>query len=313
MRPELVLTRAIMPSVDAELEGDYTVHRVDGRADLGSLPEAVRGRVRAIATRAGVGAAPELVEALPELEIVAIYGVGTDTVDLEHARARGVRVTNTPDVLTDDVADMALGLALATLRRLCVGDRFVRDGRWARKEVMPLASKFTGKRVGILGLGRIGRAIAQRAAAFGTRIAYTGRRAHAGVPYRFEPSLLALARDSDILIVAVAGGPETRSLVDRHVLEALGPQGVLINIARGSVIDERALVDALSEGRLGGAGLDVFAHEPQVPEALFGMEQVVLQPHQASATQETREEMGRLVLDNLAAHFSGRPLLTPVV
>ncbi|HEX6012662.1 MAG TPA: NAD(P)-dependent oxidoreductase, partial [Geminicoccaceae bacterium] len=155
--------------------------------------------------------------------------------------------------------------------------------------------------------------IAQRAAAFGTRVAYTGRRAHDGVPYRFEPSLLALARDSDILIVAVAGGPETRSLVDRHVLEALGPRGVLINIARGSVIDERALVDALSEGRLGGAGLDVFAHEPQVPEALFGMEQVVLQPHQASATQETREEMGRLVLDNLAAHFSGRPLLTPVV
>jgi lactate dehydrogenase-like 2-hydroxyacid dehydrogenase len=313
MQPELVLTHAIMSSVDAELERDYAVHRVDGRADIGSLPEVVRRRVRAIATRAGVGATPELVEALPELEIIAIYGVGTDTVDLEHAKARGVRVTNTPDVLTDDVADMALGLALAALRRLCVGDRFVRDGRWARKEAMPLASKFTGKRAGILGLGRIGRAIAQRLTAFDMRIAYTGRHAHDDAPYRFEPSLLALARESDILIVAVAGGPGTRGLVDRQVLDALGPQGVLINIARGFVVDELALVDALRERRLGGAGLDVFEHEPHVPEALLGMEQVVLQPHQASATHETREEMGRLMLENLAAHFNGRPLLTPVV
>jgi lactate dehydrogenase-like 2-hydroxyacid dehydrogenase len=313
MRPDLVLTNAIMPSVDAELERDYIVHRVGGRADFGSLPEAVRARVRAIATRAGVGVAPELIEALPKLEIVGIYGVGTDKIDLEHARMRGVQVTNTPDVLTADVADMALGLALATLRRLCSGDRFVRGRRWANKEIMPLASKFSGKRVGILGLGRIGRAIAQRAAAFDTQIAYTGRRAHDDIPYRFEPSLLALARDSDVLIVAIAGGPDTLHLVDRPILEALGPQGVLVNVARGSVVDEHALVDALSDGRLGGAGLDVFAHEPQVPEALLGMEQVVLQPHQASATHETREAMGRLVLDNLAAHFSGRALLSAVV
>jgi hydroxypyruvate reductase len=313
MQPELILTDAIMPSVDAELERDYTVHRIAGSADLRSVPQAARGRVRAIATRAGVGASPELVEALPALEIVAIYGVGTDTINLEHARECGVRVTNTPDVLTDDVADMAIGLTLATLRRLCVGDRFVRDGRWARKEAMPLAVKFTGKRVGILGLGRIGRAIAKRAAAFDTEIVYTGRRAHDDVPYRFEPALTALARGSDVLIVAVAGGPGTQGLVGREVLDALGPQGVLINIARGFVVDEAALADALRDGRLGGAGLDVFEHEPFVPEALFGMEQVVLQPHQASATHETRQAMGRLVLDNLAAHFAGRPLLTPVV
>jgi hydroxypyruvate reductase len=313
MRPELVLVQNIMPSVEAELERDYTVHRIKGRADLAAVPEPVRGRVRAVATRAAAGASPELVEALPSLEIVAIYGVGTDSVDLRHAKARGVRVTNTPDVLTDDVADMALGLTLATLRRLCVGDRFVRDGRWARGEVMPLATKLSGKRLGILGLGRIGRAIARRAAAFGTVIAYTGRRPYDDVPYRFEPSLVALARDSDILVVAVAGGPGTRGVVDREVLDALGPEGVLINIARGTVVDEPALVDALCQRRLGGAGLDVFRDEPRVPEALLDLEQVVLQPHQASATRETREAMGRLVLDNLAAHFSGRLLPTAVV
>jgi hydroxypyruvate reductase len=313
MRPEAILIRQIMPTVDAELERDYAVHRVVGRGDIDGVPEAARGRIRAIATRAAIGVAPELIEALPALEIVAIYGVGTDKVDLEHARAHGVRVTNTPDVLTDDVADMALGLMLATLRRLCVGDRFVRDGRWARKEALPLATKLTGKRLGILGLGRIGRAIARRAAAFDMVIAYTGRRAHDDVPYRFEPSLAALARDSDILVVAVAGGPDTRGLVDRDVLDALGPAGVLVNIARGTVVDEPALVEALRQGRLGGAGLDVFENEPHVPEALFGLEQVVLQPHQASATHETREAMGRLVLDNLAAHFAGRPLPTAVV
>jgi hydroxypyruvate reductase len=313
MRPEAILIRQIMPTVDAELERDYAVHRVVGRGDIDGVPEAARGRIRAIATRAAIGVAPELIEALPALEIVAIYGVGTDKVDLEHARAHGVRVTNTPDVLTDDVADMALGLMLATLRRLCVGDRFVRDGRWARKEALPLATKLTGKRLGILGLGRIGRAIARRAAAFDMVIAYTGRRAHDDVPYRFEPSLAALARDSDILVVAVAGGPDTRGLVNRDVLDALGPAGVLVNIARGTVVDEPALVEALRQGRLGGAGLDVFENEPHVPEALFGLEQVVLQPHQASATHETREAMGRLVLDNLAAHFAGRPLPTAVV
>jgi lactate dehydrogenase-like 2-hydroxyacid dehydrogenase len=215
-------------------------------------------------------------------------------------------------VLTDDVADMALGLMLTVLRRLCVGDRFVRDGRWARKDIMPLATRLTGKRLGILGLGRIGRAIARRAAAFETVIAYTGRRAHDDAPYRFEPSLVALARDSDVLVVSVAGGAGTRGLVSREVLEALGPEGVLINVARGAVIDEPALVEALCQGRLGGAGLDVFANEPHVPEALLGLEQVVLQPHRGSATHETREAMGRLVLDNLAAHFAGRPLPTQV-
>lgn len=313
MRPELVLPDTIMPSVEVVLERDYTVHRIAGRADIDAVPEAARSRVRAIAVRASIGVASELIEALPALELIAIYGVGTDRVDLAHAQARGVRVTNTPGVLTEDVADMALALMLATLRRLCVGDRFVRDGRWAKKEVLPLATKFSGKRLGIVGMGRIGRAIARRAVAFDAVIAYTGRRAHPDLPYRFEPSLVALARDSDILVVAVAGGPGTQDLVDGEVLDALGPSGVLINVARGSVVDERALVAALREGRLGGAGLDVFESEPYVPEALLDLEQVVLQPHRASATRETRDAMGQLVLDNLAAHFAGQALLTPVV
>ena len=249
---------------------------------------------------------------MPALEIITVNGVGTDAVDLEHAKARGVRVTNTPDVLTDDVADMALALILATLRRICVGDRLVRAGRWG-KAAIPLATKFTGKRLGILGLGRIGRAIARRASGFDVAIAYTDQRAFDDVPYRFEPSLVELARDSDILVVAAAGGPASQKLVNAEILDALGPDGILVNVARGSVVDEAALVEALREGRLGGAGLDVFEQEPQVPEALYGMEQVVLQPHQASATHETREAMAEIVLANLAAQFAGKPLPTAVV
>jgi hydroxypyruvate reductase len=312
MKPEIILARSMPASIEAALERDYTVHRIAGGGDIGAVPEAARARIRAIATGGATGAAPALVEALPALEIIAIYGVGTDAVDLQHAEARGVRVTNTPGVLTDDVADIALGLMLATLRRLCVGDRFVRAGRWG-KEALPLATKLTGKRLGILGLGRIGRAIAKRAAGFELAIAYTDLRQFDDVPYRFEPSLTALAAASDVLVVAAAGGPASRGLVNREVLDALGPEGILVNVARGTVVDESALVEALVAGRLGGAGLDVFEDEPHVPEALFELDNVVLSPHQASATRETRDAMGRLVLENLAAHFAGRPLPTAVV
>ena len=312
MKPEIILVESMMPAIEAALDAAYTVHRLASAPDRDRMVAEVGPRVRAVVTGGGTGVSNAVVDACPELGIIAINGVGTDAVDLEHARARGVRVTNTPGVLTDDVADLAMGLLLAASRRMMVGDRFVRAGQWPTGK-LPLARKATGKRLGILGLGRIGEAIAVRAAGFGMSIAYTNRKPRADVPYRFVASLEDLARDSDILVVAASAGPDSKNLVGRAVLDALGPEGILVNVARGSVVDEPELVAALVEGRLGGAGLDVFANEPQVPEALFALDNVVLQPHQASATLETRKEMGELVLANLTAFFAGQPLRTPVV
>jgi lactate dehydrogenase-like 2-hydroxyacid dehydrogenase len=234
------------------------------------------------------------------------------TVDLNRARARSIRVTTTPGVLTDDVADMAFGLLLAVSRQLCIGDRFVRDGKWPT-QTLPLASKVSGKRLGILGLGRVGRAIARRAEGFDMPIAYTDISPISDVPYRFVANLRDLAVHSEVLIIAASGGPESRGIVDASVLDALGRDGILVNVARGSVVDQPALVAALRERRLGGAGLDVFADEPHVPEALWSLDNVVLQPHQASATVETRLAMGEMGLANLAAHFAGKPLPSAVV
>jgi hydroxypyruvate reductase len=312
MKPDLLLIEKMTPEVEAKLDADYAVHRWYAASDPAALVQQVGKRVRAIVTGGGSGANNALMDALPALEIIAINGIGTDAVDLEHARARSVRVTTTPDVLTDDVADMAWGLLLATARRLCTGDRFVRAGRWPHGNP-PLATKVSGKRLGILGFGRVGQSIARRGEGFGMSIGYTNLQPVEGVGYTFHPTLGDLAGASDFLIVAVTGGPQTRGIVDRAVLDALGPAGILINVARGSVVDEPALVAALAEGRLGGAGLDVFAHEPEVPQALWTMDNVVLEPHQASATVETRRAMADLVLANLAAHFAGREPLTPVV
>lgn len=311
-KPEILLLEAMMPEIEARLDDAYTVHRPFKAPDSAALVASAAPRVRAIVTGGGIGASNQLVDALPALEIIAINGIGTDAVDLQRAKARAIRVTTTPDVLTEDVADMALALLLAVSRRICVGDRFVRDGRWPTGG-LPLARKVSGKRLGIVGFGRVGRAIARRGEAFGMPIAYTDLRALPDVPHRFVSPLEELARCSDVLVVAAAGGPQSRSIVNAAVLDALGPDGILVNVARGSVVDEPALVAALTEGRLGGAGLDVFAHEPDVPEALRSMENVVLQPHRASATVETRIAMGELVLANLAAQFGGKALPTAVV
>jgi lactate dehydrogenase-like 2-hydroxyacid dehydrogenase len=312
MKPDILLIEPMMPDVEAQLDLAYQVHRLFQASDPTAFVAEVAPSIRAIATGGAHGASNEIVDGLPALEIIAINGIGTDAVDLERARARSIRVTTTPGVLTDDVADLAIGLMIATSRRICVADRFVRAGRWPHAH-LPLSAKVSGKRLGIFGLGHVGRAIARRAEGFGMPIAYCERHPAADVSYRFVPKLEDLARDSDFLVVAASGGPPTRGIVNRSVLDALGSAGILINVARGSVVDEPALVAALTEGRLGGAGLDVFAHEPDVPAALWTMDNVVLQPHQASATVETRRAMADLVLANLAAHFAGRELLTPVV
>jgi lactate dehydrogenase-like 2-hydroxyacid dehydrogenase len=269
--------------------------------------------VRAILTNGIIGAGKALIDGLPKLEIVGVYGVGVDAVDLATARARGIRVTNTPDVLTIGVAELALALMLAVARRIAYNDRYVRAGRWPKEGDPVLANNLAGKRLGILGLGRIGHAVARRASAFDMQICYCGPHRKDDVDHQYVPDLVEMARAVDCLVVTGLGGPTTKGLVDRRVIEALGPQGWLINVARGSVIDEPALVEALVAGRLGAAGLDVFASEPDVPAALLAVDNVVLQPHQASATWETRDAMGQLVVDNLKAHFAGQPLPTPVV
>ncbi|XP_009390691.2 hydroxyphenylpyruvate reductase [Musa acuminata AAA Group] len=269
--------------------------------------------IRAVVGNSKAGADADTIDALPRLEIVACFSVGLDKVDLAKCRERGIRVTNTPDVLTEDVADLAIGLAIAVLRRLCQADRYVRSGAWLSKGDYKLTTRFSGKTIGIIGLGRIGLAIAKRAEAFGCPISYYSRSEKPNTNYKYYSNLVDLAANCHVLVVACSLTEETYHIVNREVLDALGPKGVLVNIGRGPHVDEPELVTALREGRLGGAGLDVFEQEPDVPEELFGMENVVLVPHVGSGTNETRNAMADLVLGNLEAHVMNKPLLTPVV
>ena len=296
----------LRPEVQVELEKRYRVHwkdRIDDVVDI----------VRAAVTNGHSGPPPALIDRMPRLEIIASASVGYDGIPVEYARSKGIPVTNTPEVLNDDVADLAIALMIMTARRLVASDRYVREGKWPAGGEYPLAHRASGKRVGILGMGRIGQAIARRTVAMDNTVAYHSRKPVAGLPYRHYPDLVALAKDSDFLIVIIPSTPETRKIVGKDVIEALGPTGILVNVARGAVVDEDALVASLMSGRLGGAGLDVFENEPQVPPALFGMDNVVLEPHVGSATHETRRAMSQLVLDNLAAHFAGKPLLTQIL
>ncbi|KAH6833658.1 D-isomer specific 2-hydroxyacid dehydrogenase family protein [Perilla frutescens var. hirtella] len=268
--------------------------------------------VRAVVGDTKIGADSELIDSLPRLEIVASYSVGLDKIDLDKCRERGIRVTNTPDVLTDDVADLAIGLSLATLRRICACDAFVRSGSW-RNGDFELTSKFSGKSIGILGLGRIGSAIAKRAEAFSCTISYHSRTKKQGTNYSYYTNAVDLAANCQILFVACALTDETRHIVSREVIAALGPKGVLVNIGRGALVDEPELVSALCEGRVGGAGLDVFENEPHVPESFFGLQNVVMLPHVGTDTVETSDAMADLVVENLESHFLKKPLLTPVI
>jgi hydroxypyruvate reductase len=311
VKPEIVIIGPMYPPTLARLEAEFTAHRLWEAPDQSAFLRNVADRVRGVAVYALHGCTAAVIEALPRLEIIACMGIGIDRIDLACAKARGIHVTNTPDVVTEDTADTALALILAVERRIAEGDRFVRRGDWLNGELR-FGRALRRRRLGIVGLGRIGSAIATRAAAFGMEIAYQGPRHKPNVPYRYFSGPVALAEWSEILAVACPGGEATRNLVNRAVIEALGPEGTLVNIARGSVVDELALVTALQSGKLGGAGLDVYASEPRVPEALLAMDNVVLSPHIGSATHDTRRAMGDLTVDNLVAHFAGRPLLTPV-
>ncbi|MCL4762546.1 MAG: 2-hydroxyacid dehydrogenase [Burkholderiales bacterium] len=309
--PDILVTAPLPDFLDEPLKRDYRCHDYHRSSHKPGLLAAEGARIRGLVQGGGTLTPESLLEALPSLEIISVFGVGYDGVPVDYCRRRGLKVTNTPDVLTDDVADVAVGLVLMTVRGFAHADRFVRAGEWTRRG-FPLTRKLAGCKAGILGLGRIGKAIAQRLASMGVAIAYTGRNAQPGVPYRFVPDLVALAQESDVLIVACPGGPATRNLVGAEVIAALGKKGTLVNIARGSIVDEPALVAALEAGALGAAGLDVFVDEPNVPAALLAMDNVVLLPHIGSATRETRQAMGDLCKANLDAWFAGRPLPTPI-
>ncbi len=312
MKPDVLVIGSPMKHVAEAVEAAYTPHYLDKSGDRDALLGEVGPRIRGLITSAFHGVPGGVLEACPKLEIVASFGVGTDTLRVQEVRARGVIVTNTPDVLNDDVANMAVALLLASTRDITRNDRYVRTGSWKQGGDLPLSLGIAGKQIGIVGLGRIGADIARKLEVFGCRIAYHSRNRHPSAPYPHYSSLLDLAKESAALILIVPGGKETERMVDTPILEALGPEGVLVNVARGSVVDEDALVEALKNGKLGRAALDVFADEPNVPEALLGMENVVLQPHQASATVETRRAMGNLVIRNLAEHFAGRRPPTPL-
>jgi lactate dehydrogenase-like 2-hydroxyacid dehydrogenase len=310
-RPELLVLGSL-PDWDLEpLAKQFRILSLKDAPDPAALL-ARCGAVRAVAAQGHRGADAALMDALPALEIIANYGVGVDGIDLAAARQRGIRVTNTPDVLTGDVADSAIALALAAMREIPRGDAHVRGGGWAKGN-LPLARRFHGCNVGIVGLGRIGVAVAHRATAFDCTIGYFNRSPLPSSPYQAFPTIEALAAWCDVLVVTVAGGAGTRALIDAEVLRALGPRGFLVNVSRGTTVDEPALLDALADHSIAGAALDVFLNEPDIDERFKTLPNAVLFPHHGSATVETRRAMGQLMRDNLAAHFAGKPLLTPVV
>ena len=305
---DILITAPLPDFLYEPLKRDYTCHDYHQAADKAALLASVGPRVRGLVQGGGTVTPTTLLDALPALEIISVFGVGYDGVPVDYCRQRGLKVTNTPDVLTDDVADVAVALILMTGRGFVRANRFVHAGEWLKRGA-ELTAKLAGRTVGILGLGRIGKAIAQRVSAMGMQVAYTGRKPQ-DVPYRYFPDLKALAAASDFLVVACPGGPATRNLVDAGVLAALGKKGTLVNIARGSIVDEPALVAALANGTIKGAGLDVFADEPNIPQPLYAMDNVVLLPHVGSATRETRQAMGDLCKANLDAWFAGKPLPT---
>lgn len=313
MKPE-VLQMGTYPDWDqAPLDARFVMHRYFEAADKAAFLAEVGPRIQAIATRGDLGASAAIIAACPKLQIITVNGVGYDAVDLDAARARGIRVTNTPDVLNGECADIAVGMAIALARGIVGGEAHARSGAWAAKGPYPLQKRFWGQRAGILGLGRIGMEVGRRLAGFGMTISYLSRSPKPTPGWQFIADPVALAKASDYLFVTALANASTRHIVSKAVIEALGPQGMLINISRAANVDEAALLDALEDGRLGWAALDVFEGEPRVNPRFAALTNVLMQPHVGSATAETRVAMGKLVLDNLTAHFDGKPLLTEVL
>ncbi|OZI37251.1 dihydrofolate reductase [Bordetella genomosp. 10] len=314
MKPQVLqLNPILIPAINDELASLYEVHKLFEMDDPAAFLRERGAAVGAVITGGHTGISREMLAQLPNLKVVAVNGVGTDAVDLAYCRERGLPVTATIGALTEDVADLAIGLLIAACRNLCAVDRFVRDGQWARQPspgALPLARRFSGMRVGIVGLGRVGRAVAVRAAAFGCGILYTDLRRMDDVEYGFVPDLVELARQSDALVLCAAAD-QAEGIVNAAVLDALGPRGFLVNVARGRLVNEPDLAEAIAAGRIAGAGLDVFVDEPRVPDALRESDRTTLQAHRASATWETREAMARMVLDSVAQGLAGqRPAMS---
>jgi lactate dehydrogenase-like 2-hydroxyacid dehydrogenase len=312
-KPDILVLGPAKPVIVNGLAPACTLHRLNQAQDREAFLAAIADKIRGIAATYMVsGIDAEFMGRFPKLEIVSTFGVGYDHIDAAWAGKHGVIVTNTPDVLTEEVADTALGLLLCTVRELPQAERYLRVGKWRDKPYPLTEATLRNRTVGMVGMGRIGKAIARRLDGFGVPVVYHSRRPQGGVAYRHYPDLVAMAREVDTLIVIVPGGPATRHMINAEVLRALGPNGILINVARGSVVDEPALIKALQDRTIRAAGLDVFANEPAVPDELMAMEHVVLLPHVASASVHTREMMDRLVVDNLLSWFAGRGPLTPV-
>ncbi|MDM0112334.1 2-hydroxyacid dehydrogenase [Variovorax sp. J22R133] len=314
MKPRVLqLNPILIPAINDKLASLYTVHKFFEVAEPEGWLREHGASIDAVITGGHTGISRAMLEQLPGVKVVAVNGVGTDAVDLAWCRGRGVPVTATLGALTEDVADLAIGLLIAACRNLCAGDRFVRDGEWELRpqpSAIPLARRFSGMRVGIVGMGRVGRAVATRAAAFGCPISYTDLRAMDDVPHRFVQDLIDLARESDALVLCAAAD-KAEGIVNAAVLEALGPRGFLVNVARGRLVNEADLTEALAAGRIAGAGLDVFVDEPRVPAQLRQSGNVTLQAHRASATWETRTAMAEMVLDSLAQALAGeRPAMS---
>ncbi len=310
-RPEVLAVAKLSPMLMPQVQGATQLHDRTHDGDPEAF-DAAAARITGIIASGESKVSADLIAKLPALKVISVMGVGYDGVDVAAAKQAGVIVTHTPSVLNDDVADLAIALMLSAARQIPAADRYVREGHWAAKGPMPLARKLSGSRIGIVGMGRIGKAIADRALAFGMTVAYTARSAKAELPWRFHPDARSLAADSDFLVVITPGGAGTLKMIDAEVLKALGPDGYLINVARGSVVDEAALIDALERKVIAGAGLDVFESEPRVPDRLLALPHVVLTPHVGSATGQTRQAMADLAFNNLMDGLQDRPPQTPV-